>query len=245
MRLIGAGLPRTGTLSQKVALEMLGCGPCYHMVNVLGDLDEALLWRAALDGESPWQQLFADYVATVDWPGAFFYRELIEVYPEATVLLSVRDPESWERSMRETIWGIFYGDILIRDLSTARCRVDPKWRGYIELMQEMWERSGLFSGGQDTESDWMRSAMQRYTDEVVATVPSDRLLVWSVSDGWEPLCERLGVPVPPTPFPHLNDAGAFAERVIDGSLLALQEWRAQGAPEAAGELSASGERPGS
>jgi Sulfotransferase domain len=230
MRLIGAGLPRTATLSQKVALEMLGCGPCYHMVNVLGDLDEVPLWRAALDGEQPWQQIFGGYAGTVDVPGAFFYRELIETYPQAKVLLSVRDPESWERSMRNTILGVLYGDTLIRDLSTARGRVDPKWRAYMELMREMWRRSGLISGEQNVESEWIRTAMQRYNEQVVQFVPSDRLLVWSASDGWEPLCELLGVAVPDTPFPHLNDAEAFAERVIDGSLLALQEWRKQGAP---------------
>src|SRR5579859_1437865 len=109
MKLIGAGLPRTGTLSQKVALEMLGVGPCYHMVNVLADLDLAALWRQALDGRADWDRVFAGFAATVDWPGAFFYRELMEAYPEAKVLLSVRRGESWERSMRDTIWGIFYG----------------------------------------------------------------------------------------------------------------------------------------
>ena len=123
MKLIGAGLPRTGTLSQKVALEMLGLAPCYHMVNVLGDLDEALVWRRALEGEQPWEEVFDGYQSTVDWPGSFFYKELVEFYPDAKVLLSVRDADGWERSMRDTIWGVFYGDILIRDLSSARTRV--------------------------------------------------------------------------------------------------------------------------
>jgi hypothetical protein len=77
MRLIGAGLPRTGTLSQKVALEMLGVGPCYHMVNVLGDLDLAPAWRRALDGDADWDAIFGEHEATVDWPGAYFYRELL------------------------------------------------------------------------------------------------------------------------------------------------------------------------
>src|SRR5437764_12727549 len=135
MRLIGAGLPRTGTLSQKVALEMLGLGPCYHMVNVLADLDEAVHWQRALDGDAPWQEVFGGFQATVDWPGAFFYEELTDVYPEAKVLLSVREADSWGRSMRETIWGVLYGDILIRHLSDARSQVDPKWCSYIELMK--------------------------------------------------------------------------------------------------------------
>ena len=152
MKLIGAGLPRTGTLSQKVALEMLGFGPCYHMVNVLGDLDEAQVWRRALDGEQPWDEIFEGFESTVDWPGSFFYKELIDYYPDARSLLSVRDADGWERSMRDTIWGIFYGDILIRDLSFARARVDPKWRGYIEMMEEMWQQSGLIPDGANTDS---------------------------------------------------------------------------------------------
>ena len=226
MKLIGAGLPRTGTLSQKVALEILGFGPCYHMVNVLAELDLAAQWRRALDGEQDWPQVFDGFQATVDWPGSFFYRELAEAYPDAKVLLSVRDGDAWATSMRDTIWGVLYGDILIRHLSSARAMVDPKWRGYIELMKEMWQRSGLIDG-EETTSGCMSGAMQHYHEEVRRTVPSDRLLVWSVSDGWEPLCEFLEVPVPEMPFPHLNDTKEFADRVIDGSLLAVQAWRAQ------------------
>jgi Sulfotransferase domain len=227
MRLIGAGLPRTGTLSQKVALEMLGLAPCYHMVNVLADLDQAQPWRRALDGDVNWEEIFNGFPATVDWPGSFFYRELAEFFPDAKVLLSVRDAEAWERSMRQTIWGLFYGDMLIRDLSVARCRVDPKWRGYIEMMEEMWEKSGLISAGAATTPESMHSAMERFNREVQETIPSDRLLVWSVADGWEPLCEFLELPVPDTPFPHLNDSKVFGERIVDGALLSIGEWRAR------------------
>ncbi len=230
MRLIGAGLPRTGTLSQKVALEMLGLEPCYHMVNVLGDLDEAPLWRRALDGEAIWDVVFDGFEATVDWPGSFFYKELADFYPEAKVLLSVRDAEAWERSMRETIWGLFYGDVLTRDLSRARCHVDPKWNGYIEMMEQMWLQSGLIAEGAATTSESMRSAMERFNRQVQESVPPERLLVWSVGDGWEPLCRFLELPVPDTPFPHLNDSKVFADRIIDGALLALSEWRARESP---------------
>jgi hypothetical protein len=125
MKVIGAGLPRTGTLSQKVALEMLGFGPCYHMVNVLGDLDLVAPWRAALDGNAGWDETFANFESTVDWPGSFFYKELAEAYPDAKVVLGTRDADAWVRSMRETIWGVFYGDGLVRHLSGARAVVDP------------------------------------------------------------------------------------------------------------------------
>jgi hypothetical protein len=230
MKVIGAGLPRTGTLSQKIALEMLGFGPCYHMVDVLGNLELASDWRQALDGDPQWDEVFDGFDSTVDWPGSYFYRELADLYPEAKIVLGVRDGASWAESMRETIWGVLYGDVLMRHLSDARAHVDPKWRDYIEMMKEMWRRSGLLNG-EETTDEWMSSAIERYQEEVQRELPAERLLVWSVADGWEPLCEFLEVPVPDTPFPHLNDADEFADRLIDGALLVLQNWRAQNRPE--------------
>lgn len=233
MKLIGAGLPRTGTLSQKVALEMLGLGPCYHMVNVLGDLDQAEPWQRALDGQARWEEILEGHQSIVDWPGSFFYKELADHYPDAKVLLSTRDAAAWEKSMRDTIWGLFYGDMLQRDLSNARAKIDSKWRSYMEMMEGMWEQSGLINAGANTSSEDMQAAMERYHEEVKATIPADRLLVWSVQEGWEPLCEFLELPVPDTPFPRLNDSKVFSERLIDGSLLVLQEWRARDGEEVA------------
>jgi hypothetical protein len=224
MKLIGAGLPRTATLSQKIGLEMLGLDPCYHMVNVLGDLDRAADWRAALSGEKSVEEIFEGFAATVDWPGSFFYEDLIEIYPDAKVLLSVRDSDSWARSMHDTIWGLFYDDVLIRHLSDARACVDEQWRGYLDMMQEMWQRSGLLDG-EDTTLEHMAAAFDRYNDEVRATVPADRLLVWTAADGWEPLCEFLELEVPDTPFPRVNDSQQFGERIVDGALLAIQSHR--------------------
>ena len=228
MKIIGAGLPRTATLTQKVALEMLGFSPCYHMVNVLGDLGKVPRWQEALEGRSEWDDIFRDFQATVDWPGAFFYRELMEVYPDAKVLLSVRGGEAWERSMGETIWGIFYGDMLIHDLSTAWARVDPEWASYISLMKAMWQKSGLLAGeAEGAGTGAMARAMERYNREVVNTVPAGRLLVWSPPDGWAPLCEFLGVDVPDAPLPHINDARQFGERIVDAAVDALSRWRQQ------------------
>jgi hypothetical protein len=229
VKLIGAGLPRTGTLSQKVALEMVGLGPCYHMVNVLGDLSQVALWRRALDGEVGWSEVFDGFTASVDWPGSFFYRELVDAFPEAKVLLSVRDGEAWERSMRETIWGVLYGDSIVHDVSRARGRIDPLWRDYTDLMEEMWQRTGLLGGGAGAEPGDLAAAMERYNEQVIADVPGDRMLVWSVTEGWEPLCAFLGLEVPEAPFPRLNDSAQFGDRVIDGALLKLHEWRATAA----------------
>jgi hypothetical protein len=228
LKLIGAGLPRTATLTQKIALEMLGLGPCYHMVNILNDLDLVRLWSDAFEGCADWDRVFAGCQATTDWPGAFFYRELIAVYPDAKVLLSVRDGAAWARSMHDTIWGVLYGDTMMRDLSAARCRVDAGWSQYIDLMMAMWEKSGLLGaveGGFETSA--LAQAMERYNAEVRQAVPPERLLVWSTADGWGPLCEFLEAPVPEAPLPQVNDAMMFADRIIEGSMAALVHWQEQ------------------
>jgi hypothetical protein len=227
MELIGAGMPRTGTLTQKVALEMLGLGPCYHMVDVLADLDQARLWQRALDGEAPWEQIFAGFNSTVDWPGGYFYRELMDVYPHAKVLLSVREPQAWERSMRETVWAVRHGESLVRLLSSAQAHVNPQWRGFLEMIDRLvWEGEGTFASGH-AQPQQLIDTMIRHHREVEQEVPSERLLVWSVEEGWERLCEFLEVPVPQQPFPHVNDRTEFLNRVIDSSLQALRQWRSE------------------
>jgi hypothetical protein len=228
MKLIGAGLPRTGTLSQKVALEMLGLAPCYHMVNVLSDLDQTERWRRAVDGDLSPTEIFQGFAATVDWPGSFFYRELVDLYPDAKVLLSVRSGESWARSMSDTIWGVMYGAGLIRHMSDARRVVDPGWDGYLNLMAEMWRRSGLMQDAETTAEE-MAAAMERYNRDVQDAVPAERLLVWSAVEGWEPLCEFLGLPVPDGEFPRVNDSARFEDLMIDGAIDAVQRHRHAGA----------------
>ena len=220
-------MPRTGTLTQKVALEMLGVGPCYHMVDVLADLDQAKLWQRALDGEAPWEQIFDGFNSTVDWPGGYFYRELIDVYPDAKVLLSVREAQAWERSMRETVWAVRHGESLVRLLSSAQAHVNEQWRGFLEMIDRLvWEGEGTFASGH-AQPQQLIDTMIRHNREVEEVVPSERLLVWDVKEGWERLCEFLEARVPPQPFPHVNDRTEFLNRVIDGSLQALRQWRSE------------------
>jgi Sulfotransferase domain len=227
VELIGAGLPRTGTLTQKEALEILGLGPSYHWVDVLADLDrEVPLWNGALDGRVEPATILDGYRSTVDWPGGYFYRQLLEAYPAAKVLLSVRDPERWEPSFRETIVDMCYGESLIRLLSSARAHVDPKWRRYLEFVNRMfWSEQGTFPDGHSPTA--LIDAFVAHNEEVKRVVPPKRLLVWEVTDGWEPLCEFLGVDVPAEPLPHANDRATFLDRVIGGAITTLASWQAQ------------------
>jgi len=226
MQVIGAGLPRTGTLTQKEALELLGLGPCYHWVNLITDPDAVDLWHRVLDGEDILDQIFDGYQSTVDWPGGFVHRELAERHPDAKVLLSVREPQSWEHSYRETIWNFTRGDSLVRHLSDARREVDPRWQRYLELVDRMlWSERSPFGGGDQPEQ--MMAQMTAYNDAVRNTIPAERLGVWKVQEGWEPLCGFLGQPVPGVPLPHANDTETFRNRVVNASLDALFAWREQ------------------
>lgn len=235
LQLIGAGLPRTGTLTQKVALEMIGFDPCYHWVNVLGDLDTVALWEKALDGEPDWEAILGESKASVDWPGGFFWRELMEAYPDAKVLLSVRDPERWEPSFRETVWDMGHGDSLLHLMSSARAHVDPQWKRYVNFVDRMfWSGNGTFASGHE-QPQQLIDAMIAHNEEVKRVVPADRLLVWEVSEGFGPLCDFLEVPTPSEPLPHVNDRETFLGRVIDGALAKLQAHRAEQAAAAAAQ----------
>jgi len=228
-------LPRTGTLTQKLALEELGLGRCYHWVDVLAGLDrEVELWDRALDGEAPWEEVFDGCDCTVDWPGGYFYRELMDFYPEAKVLLSVREEQAWERSFRETIWTMCFGESLMPLLARARAEVDPRWRRYLALVDRMfWGERGTFADGH-SEPGQLIEQMVAHNEQVKRAVAPERLLVWEVTDGWEPLCAFLEVDVPAGPLPHANDRDTFVERVTDGALDALRAWRERSSPAAEG-----------
>src|SRR5271165_6468242 len=141
MQVIGAGLPRTATTTQMFALEQLGVGPCYHMRDLLADLEKGLpLWERVAEGAPDWSAIFGEANSTVDWPSARYYEQLMDTYPEAKVLLSVRDSEDWVRSMRQTVWAIFHGNSVLHHLSDARACLDPLWRRYTDLMYQMtWD----------------------------------------------------------------------------------------------------------
>ncbi|HEY1833178.1 MAG TPA: sulfotransferase [Solirubrobacteraceae bacterium] len=189
LRVVGAGVGRTGTNSLKIALEQLLGGRCHHMFEIISNPSQIPAWTDAIEGrEVAWQKLLDGYVAQVDWPGASFWPELTAANPDALVLLSVRDPEAWYRSASNTILQVFDA-------------APPELKPWFESMRSLiGER---FSD--DTENPTaMMDAFERHNAAVRAGVPADRLLEWTMSDGWEPICERLGVAVPDEPFPVTN-----------------------------------------
>ncbi|QFU89373.1 sulfotransferase family protein [Amycolatopsis sp. YIM 10] len=195
---IGAGFGRTGTMSLHSALEALGYAPCHHMREILGNPDATATWTDALRGDrDALRAAVAGYRATLDFPGCLLWRELAELFPDAKVLLSVRDPESWYRSAVGTIFDPVMAEVVAK-----------LGAGTGDLMTAMAER-GYGHFGEDETIAWF----VRHNKEVEAAVPADRLLVYRVTDGWEPLCEFLGVPVPAEPFPRANDSADFTDNV--------------------------------
>ena len=224
MKVIGAGLPRTATTTTLMAFEQLGFAPCYHMRDVLGDLDGQLpLWERVVEGDPDWEAIFGSAESMCDFPASRYYRELLDVYPDAKVVLSVRSAEGWVRSMRETIWPIFFGDSVMHHVNEARRVVDRNWDRFLAMALQLWADTSAVTGDDESDAD-LAAAMERWNEQVKASVPVDRLLVWEPAQGWEPLCEFLDVAVPDGPVPNVNDTSAFKEGILGGGLAVLNAW---------------------
>ena len=222
LRIIGAGLGRTGTMSMKLALEQIGLGRCYHMAELIADLSRLPQWMRAADGAPDWEAVFAGFTASVDYPGCTYWHELAAFYADAKVLLTVRDPNDWFDSTQATIFS---------PPMRARIAGSP--------MDAFFQKAVLrdFGSGID-DRKFMTEAFERHNATVRSSVSPERLLVYEVGEGWPRLCEFLGVPVPSTPFPRVNsreemqrmmagaggppgaatveDMGAMARRRLDG-----------------------------
>lgn len=226
MRVIGAGLPRTATTTQAIAFEMLGFGHCYHMRDLMMDFEAGLtLWEAVAEGKPDWEAILGDAQSCCDWPTARYYKEISEHYPESKVVLSVREPEGWIRSMRDTVWAIYFGDSVMHHLCEARGALDPLWRRFMDLMIPMTWGPDVLGPPESTFDDRaFAQSMHRWNERVKREIPADRLLVWDPREGWEPLCAFLEVAVPSEPLPNVNDAAGFKEGITGGALAVLNEW---------------------
>ena len=196
LRVVGAGVGRTGTTSLKLALERLLGEPCHHMYEMFGDPAEIPRWTAAIEGRPvDWTTMCDGFAAVVDWPGAAFWPELTIAHPDALVILSVRDPESWYLSASNTIFQVY-------DNAPA------EWQHWFDAMYRLLGER--FSCDLD-DPDTMMAAFERHNESVRRSVAPERLLEWTPSDGWEPICGRLGLAVPAQPFPWTNDTNQLRE----------------------------------
>jgi len=203
--IIGAGLGRTGTKTMKTVLEQLGLGPCYHMVDLFADTSRLRHWEDAEAGrETDWEALFDGYRAVVDYPGCDYYQELTATYPDAKVILTVRDPEAWYESTLATIYPTSRGGGPPPPPETDVQRI------HSYIWKAVW--SGRFEERFE-DRDFAIAKFEEHTANVRAHVPAEKLLVYEVKDGWEPLCAFLGIPVPDEPFAHVNTRQEFVERV--------------------------------
>ena len=205
MKVIGAGFPRTGTLSMQAALETLGY-PCYHMKEVLKNQAHIDLWDQFVTGQTPmnWQTLFHDFDATVDAPACFYYQELMQEFPDAKVVLTVRESEPWHKS-----WAL-----VNRTVNRFRplARLIPKFRNLFRFADPFFAQK-ISVDPQDPET--CIRAFEAHNAAVQQLVPADRLLVFRVTDGWAPLCAFLGCNVPDgIPFPHLNEGDQTIKALI-------------------------------
>jgi len=194
LQVIGAGCGRTGTLSLKHGLERLLGGPCYHMMELFPHPEHIPFWHQAACGAMPdWHALFQGYVAAVDWPASAFWPELAAAFPDALIVFSTRDPESWWQSASDTIF-------------PATLRADNDWRRMIDAVL-----AARFTADIANKSACI-AAFEAHNRQVLAQAPRARLLEWRAADGWAPLCTALGVAIPDEPFPRVNSTAEFQAR---------------------------------
>jgi hypothetical protein len=198
LQVIGAGLGRTATFSMKFALEHLGFGPCHHMSEVFGSgRRQVPLWLDVVAGKPDWDAIFDGFAATTDYPSCTYWRELAEYYPDAKVVLTTRDPDSWFDSVNETIFSEAMQG------SLAGSPVGAMMKGVV---------FDPFEGGDIRDRAFMTAWFTRRNQAVIDALPPERLLVYSPKQGWEPLCAFLGVPVPEGPFPRVNSRDEITHR---------------------------------
>jgi hypothetical protein len=201
LQVIGAGLGRTGTLSLKLALEHIGFGPCYHMTEIFSQARQRVpQWFGVVRGEADWDAIFDGYKSTVDYPTCTYWRDLAARYPDAKIVLSDRDAESWYASARQTILSPAtvenFLNSPIRDFMLGAVMGD-----YVDHLDD---------------PAYMLAYFNRWRNQVIAEVPPERLLVHRAADGWELLCRFLGVPVPAEPYPRVNSKDDMKARVENG-----------------------------
>ena len=200
LEVIGSGLGRTGTKSLQTALNILGLGPCHHMVEVFAHPESMALWVNAGNGSPQWDVIFAAYRSAVDYPSAAYWRELVAFYPDAKVLHTVRDPDEWFESTQATIFAP--DGMAVQAINSGEGIASAFFASLTaEFRNHLHDRV------------FMTDYFRRHNEEVLATIPAARILVYEAGQGWAPLCEFLGVAPPAEPYPFENSRAAFIGRV--------------------------------
>ena len=212
MKVIGAGFGRTGTKSLQLALERIGYGPCYHMEELFRNPEGVIHWKNAYEEkETDWGTLFTGYESAVDFPVSMYYKELHKYFPDAKIILTLRDSEKWYNSAFNTIFSFDPGigfklKLLLKTITSSKAR------NLLKVLQlndkSIW---GKFFNGKFKDKEATIAKYNNHIEEVKQNIPSDQLLLFSVKDGWEPLCSFLGVQVPEEDFPNTNKGQDFAE----------------------------------
>lgn len=201
LKVIGSGFGRTGTMSMKEALGVLGLGPCHHMLEIMENPAQLPLWKAIAAGEQVnWVEVFEGYISQVDWPGAHVWQQASIAFPEARVIHTERPEDAWWNSFNGTI-GKFFAIYTDLELPPHIADVADTMSGW--FLKETFEDY--------TDRDSAIAAYRLNNQKVRDTIPADRLLVFNVADGWDPLCRFLELPVPGTAFPHRHPKKEFWE----------------------------------
>ena len=212
LQVIGAGFGRTGTKSLQLALEQLGFGKCYHMEALLRNPSDVKHWNDAyLEKATDWSSLFENYSSGVDFPVSMYYKELADHFPDSKVILTVRDPERWYKSANDTIFSFDPGPKLKLKMlfsmpfsSTAR----NLFKVIMLNEKSIWKK---YFEGRFKDKDYAINKFNQHIENVKASIPEERLLIFHPKDGWEPLCNFLNVPIPSEPFPNTNTREKFSD----------------------------------
>jgi hypothetical protein len=214
LKIIGTGIGRTGTHSLKLALEQLGFGKCYHMAELFQNPKGLIQFEKAERGEGPdWDTLFEGYQSAVDYPATRYYKQLMKKYPDAKIIHTIRDAESWYQNASQTIiWASkpSLGRIL---KLMVKLPFSPMLRKQMPILKFNGKLIDLEFGKDYKNKEEIIRRYKLHNETVMNTIPKEKMLVFNPKHGWEPLCNFLGVPVPAEPFPESNKRDEFIQRI--------------------------------
>lgn len=215
LKVVGLGMPRTGTSSLKAALEAIGFGPCLHMDNLFNTPPLVDAWHQFLEqGEGDFGKLFPGFASSTDFPGCLMYREIYQQYPEAKFILGCRDADAWYDSVMRTIYEVVPNTEEGWAGLRKRGEDNPRFKN---IGNALW-LVGEYLLNDYFQGDFLNRehTVERYNtfyDDVRNFIPIDQLLEYEISEGWEPICKFLGVEVPELPFPYKNKTIDFQQQI--------------------------------